>query len=81
MLKREIVVAALAASMLTAGTAHALAAGTSCMDTCTNTFGSVIVYHSKSTGVTEFRELTGCETSYNYVNGTATTTCTYSSAA
>ncbi|HEX6036820.1 hypothetical protein [Longimicrobium sp.] len=81
MRKREIVFAALAASMLSAGSAHALAAGTSCMDTCNNTFGSAIIVYHKSTGTSEVRELSGCETSYDYVNGTATTTCTYTSSA
>lgn len=83
MLKREIVFAALAASVLTAGTAHAVAAGTSCMDTCSNTFGSAIAYYDKSTGTSAVLGLSGCETSYSYSGGvtTATTTCTYSSEA
>ncbi len=79
MLNRQVVFAALAASLLTAGTAHALDTTTSCMDTCTNTFGSFI-FVSGRTG-THTRGLTGCETSYDYVNGTATTTCTYTQGA
>lgn len=79
MLKREIVYAALAASLLTAGTAHAFETeGTDCMTTCSNTLGSAIIVISRSSGTSVVKGLTSCSSTTS--GGTTTTTCVYSAA-
>jgi hypothetical protein len=55
MRKREIVIAALAASLLTAGNASA---SVSCLDTCANTLGTTIF--SSSGGTVYAYTLTAC---------------------
>lgn len=78
MLKREMVFAVLAASLLTVGTAKADEAGTTCLDTCENTFGSAIIVSSPSGS--SVKGLVSCtSTSTRNADGsvTTTTTCSY----
>lgn len=73
MRKREIALAALAAALLTAGTAKAAAAAVNCYETCMEYFGGVVAFEDEA-GEVHFYEYTHCT---EEEDASGTITCWY----